>query len=237
MATVKKKPAAKKKAVAPKKKPAAKKKSVAKTTKVAPKKKAVAKATKVAAPKKKAAPGRRLADAVAQPIAPIRFDIAPHFARMRSAIGELVGTLHRYGAPVKLGAPASVEAILAAERARGISLPNDYRALLSLHDGMILFDRKFFSTRDYLEDTLLTQSAREYLQSSADWGFEGIEDCIPLANWGQPNDWLLYDPRGRVRGGKPGHVVMLNADECPVKDVCDALAQIGRIAENVLGRA
>jgi len=230
MATVKKKPAAKKKkAAAPKTKTAAKTKRVAAPKAKPPEKKATA-------PKRKAAPRKKLADVAPQPIAPIRFDIAPHFARVKSAIAGLVGTLQRFGAPVKLGAPASVEAILAAERARGISLPNDYRALLSLHDGMILFDRKFFGTRDYLEDTLLTQSAREYLQSSADWGFEGIEDCIPLANWGQPNDWFLYDPRGRVRGGKPGHVVMLNADECPVKDVCDALAQIGRIAESVLGR-
>jgi hypothetical protein len=145
---------------------------------------------------------------------------------VREAVDSLVAVLNLRGAPVKLCAPASVEAILAAERARGISLPNDYRALLTLHDGMIVFDRKFFGTRDYVEDTVLTLAAREYLQSSADWGFSGIEDCIPLANWGQPNDWLLYDPRGTFRGGEPGHVVMLNTEEHPVKDLCDALEQL-----------
>ncbi len=91
---------------------------------------------------------------------------------------------------------------------------------------MIVLDRKFFGTRDYLEDTVLTLAAREYLQSSADWGFDGIADCIPLANWGQPNDWLLYDPRGTFRGGEPGHVVMLNTEEHPVTDLCDALGQL-----------
>ena len=159
-----------------------------------------------------------------------RFDIAPHFARVRRAIDRLVATLRNHGAPVKLGAPASVEAILAAERARGISLPNDYRALLSLHDGMILFDRKFFGTRDYLEDTLLTHRAREFLQSSADHGITGIEACIPLANWGEPNDWLLYDPHGKSRGGKPGHVVVRSVAAAPAKDLCDALAQLEKLA-------
>jgi len=193
------------------------------------KKKPAAKKQKPVAPRKKPA-AKKIAAVVALPSAPIPFDIAPHFARVRTAIDKLVTSLRQRGAPVRLGAPASVEAILTAERARGISLPNDYRALLTLHDGMILFDRTFFGTRDYVEDTLLTLRAREFLQSSVEHGLPGIEDCIPLANWGLPSDWLLYDPRGEVRGGGPGLLVTRRAGATVMKDVCDTLAQLEKSA-------
>lgn len=203
MATAKKKPAA------PKKKPAVAKKTLA-------------------VKKKSAGPRRAAIEAL--PPAPIPFDIAPHFARVRASIDKLVTSLRQRGVPVKLGAPASVEAILGAERARGISLPNDYRALLTLHDGMILFDRTFFGTRDYIEDTSLTLRAREFLESSVEQGLPGIEDCIPLASWGLPSDWLLYDPRGEVRGGGPGPIVTRRAGATVMKDVCDALAHLEKSA-------
>ena len=209
MATVKKKPSAKKK-----KKPAPKTQSARK-----------------AAPAK-TTPARKVHPVVVAPATPppIPFDIAPHFARVREAVGQLVAKLKRKGAPVKLGDQASVEAILAAERVRGIFLPNDYRALLSLHDGMIVLDRRFFATRDYREDTSLTQAARGFLQTAAERGVAGIEACIPLAQWGRPNDWLLYDPLGKVHGGKPGYVVMLDAQAHPMKDLCDALASLEKLA-------
>lgn len=190
---------------------------------------ATAKRRPAAAKKKPAAAKKRDLPKVLPP-GPLPFDIAPHFARVRAAIDELVATLRRRGAPVKLGAPASVEAILAAEKARGISLPNDYRALLTLHDGMILFDRTFFGTRDYVEDTLLTLRAREFLQGAVEHGLPGIEDCIPLANWGLPSDWLLHDPRGEVRGGGPGPIVTRRAGATVMKDICDALAHLAKSA-------
>ena len=190
---------------------------------------ATAKKKPAAAKKKPAAAKKRELPKVLPP-GPIPFDIAPHFARVRAAIDELVAALRRRGVPVKLGAPASVEAILAAEKARGISLPNDYRALLTLHDGMILLDRTFFGTRDYLDDTMLTLRAREFLQSAVEHGLPGIEDCIPLANWGLPSDWLLYDPHGEVRGGAPGPIVTRRAGATVMKDICDALAHLAKSA-------
>jgi hypothetical protein len=70
---------------------------------------------------------------------------------------------------------------------------------------------------------------------SARYGRSGIDECIPLANGGQPNDWLLYDPHGHVRGGAPGYVLMLNADECPLDGLAHALDRFERIAREVLG--
>ena len=70
---------------------------------------------------------------------------------------------------------------------------------------------------------------------SAGYGATGIDECVPIANWGQPNDWLLFDPRGKIRGGEPGYVLMLNADELPIDDLVAALDRIARIAADVLG--
>ena len=59
--------------------------------------------------------------------------------------------------------PTTLEDVLVTEKARKIQLPNDYRALLTLADGMKLWDNEFFGTRDYPGDTTLAKRAREYL--------------------------------------------------------------------------
>ncbi|MEO7096992.1 MAG: hypothetical protein ABI175_27280, partial [Polyangiales bacterium] len=82
--------------------------------------------------------------------------------------------------------------------------------------------------------TRLARKAREYLAESAGYGATGIDECIPLANWGQPNDWLLYDPHGAMRRGEPGYVLMLNADELPLADLVAVLQRIERIATDIL---
>lgn len=166
---------------------------------------------------------------------PIPLDIGSHITSVRMAIDTLVKTLRELGETVKLEPPASVDAIAAAERARRIQLPNDYRALLTITDGMTLWDHQFLGTHDYRTDTKLARSARDYLELSARYGATGIEDCVPLANWGQPNDWLLYDPYGRYRNGEPGVVLMLNADEVPLAGVVAALERFEEIAKDVLG--
>jgi hypothetical protein len=99
---------------------------------------------------------------------------------------------------------------------------------------MKLWDNEFFGTRDYRGETTLAKTAREYLEMSAGYGATGIDECIPLANWGQPNDWLLYDPRGAVRRGEPGYVLMLNADELPLEDLVAALQRLEEIATDIL---
>ncbi|MBA2541309.1 MAG: SMI1/KNR4 family protein [Deltaproteobacteria bacterium] len=165
----------------------------------------------------------------------ISVDVRPHMIVVRNAIDTVIDTLREYGEVVKLEPPATLDNILAAERSRRIQLPNDYRALLTISDGMTLWDHQFFGTLDYRTDTLLAKRAREYLESSARYGAHGIEDCVPLANWGQPNDWLLYDPFGRYRGGEPGVVLMLNADEVHLDGVAQALERFDEIARDVLG--
>lgn len=164
----------------------------------------------------------------------IPVDIKPHMGSVRSALDSLVATLKEYGEQGQLNPGTTLDNVLATEKARKIQLPNDYRALLTLTDGMKLWDNEFFGTRDYRGDTTLAKNAREYLEMSAGYGATGIDECIPLANWGQPSDWLLYDPRGLVRRGEPGYVLMLNADEVPLEDLVAALQRLEEIATDIL---
>jgi len=165
-----------------------------------------------------------LLDRAAVPAIPV--DVAPYVAPVRAALDALVDTLRELGEPSRLNPPATLEAVLAAERAKQIQLPNDYRALLTITDGMALCDHEFFGTGDYHSDTQLAQRARAFLEMSVSYGGIGMDECVPLASWGQPNNWLLYDPRGAVREGAPGYVVMLTADPWPMTDLADALLKI-----------
>jgi hypothetical protein len=174
-----------------------------------------------------------LLDGARAPAIPV--DVEPHVEPVREALDALLSTLDDFGHHGKLSPPASLDAVLAAERAKKIQLPNDYRALLTITDGFAIWDNEFLGTKDYRTDTALAKSAREYLESSASYGATGIDECVPIANWGQPNDWLLFDPRGKIRGGEPGYVLMLNADELPIDDLVAALDRIARIAADVLG--
>jgi hypothetical protein len=175
----------------------------------------------------------RLLEGASSPVIPV--DIRPYVHPVRTALDSLIATLKEYGEQSQLGAPATLDNVLATERSRRIQLPNDYRALLTLADGMKIWDNEFFGTRDYRSETDLARKAREYLEESAGYGATGIDECIPLANWGQPNDWLLYDPRGTVRRGEPGYVLMLNADEVPIDDLVAALERLEQIASDILG--
>lgn len=163
----------------------------------------------------------------------IPVDIDPYLPAVRAALDSLLATLKEFGESVDLRPGVRLDAILDAERAAKISLPNDYRALLTLTNGMRLWEHEFFSAGDYLEHTKLSTRAQQYLESS--FGLTGIVECIPVANWGQPNDWLLYDPRGRLRGGEAGYVLMLNADGLPVEDLAAVLGRMERLAREVLG--
>jgi hypothetical protein len=162
----------------------------------------------------------------------IPVDVDPHVSAVRAALESLVGTLREYGEQVELRPPVRLDAILDAERSRKISLPNDYRALLTITNGMRLWEHEFFGAGDYRETTPLAARAMHWLHDAA---VTGIEDCVPLACWGQPNDWLVYDPRGRVRGGEPGYVLLLNADDHAIDDLASALAHLEGIARDVLG--
>ena len=162
----------------------------------------------------------------------IPVDVDPYVPAVRAALDSLVGTLKEYGEQVELRPPVRLDAILDAERARKISLPNDYRALLTITNGMRIWEHEFFGAGDYREVTPLAARAVHWLRGTA---VTGIEDCVPVACWGQPNDWLVYDPRGRVRGGQPGYVLMLSTDEHALDDLASALAHLEDIARDVLG--
>ena len=174
-----------------------------------------------------------LLDRAAVPEIPV--DVERHVAPIRAALDSLVGTLRELGEPSKLNPPATLEAVLAAERAKQIQLPNDYRALLTITDGMVMWESEFFGTLDYRGDTQLATRARAFLEMSVSYGGIGMDECVPLASWGQPNSWLLYDPRGAVREGDPGYVVMLTADPWPMADLADALLKIEDSVRDVLG--
>lgn len=160
---------------------------------------------------------------------PIPVDVGPHLASVRAAIDALVKTLREFGETVKLEPPATLDTIAASERTRGIQLPNDYRALLSICDGMTMWDHSFFGTIDFRSDTKLARSARESLETLQ------MQECIVLASWGQPNDWLVYDPYGNRRGGEPGILLIHNADEHTFDGVVAALEHFEAIARDVLG--
>ena len=166
----------------------------------------------------------------------IPVNVEPQVAGVRAALDQLFSTLKEFGEPIELHPPVRLDAILDAERAARISLPNDYRALLTITNGMSALGAHVLRRRRLSRaHTARAVRARQYLAMSASYGAPGIDDCVPLANWGQPNDWLLYDPRGNLRGGEPGYVLMLNADEVPLADLATALTRIEFLARETLG--
>ncbi len=167
----------------------------------------------------------------------IPVDVAPYIFSVRAALDALVATLKEFGEPIELRPPVRLDAILDAERARKISLPNDYRALLTITNGMALWDHVFFGAGDYREPTPLALSAQRYLHQTAQSApsVVGIAECVPLAKWGTEADWLLYDPRGRMRSGEPGYVLRLDHEVHPLPDLATALARIEYMARETLG--
>jgi hypothetical protein len=172
-----------------------------------------------------------LLDRTAAPVIPV--DLAPHVAPVRAALDAATAAIREVGGQSRLQPPAPLDAVLAAERASKIQLPNDYRALLTVSDGAVLWDHELFGTRDLRGDTPLAHRAREFLAMSASYGGIGMDACVPLASWGQPGHWLVYDPRGVIRDGVPGYV-MLAADPAPVADLTEALRRLEDSARDVL---
>lgn len=165
----------------------------------------------------------------------IPVDLAPYLDAVRRALDSVVATLRELGENPQLRPPVKLAAILDAERARKISLPNDYRALLTITNGMVLWDHEFFAAGDYREPTDLAVRGQRFLAMAASHGAAGIDECVPLARWAQPNDWLLYDPRGRLRGGAPGYVVHADASDVPLDGLVAVLGWLERLAREVLG--
>ncbi|MGE0402280.1 MAG: hypothetical protein AB7T06_36605, partial [Kofleriaceae bacterium] len=138
------------------------------------------------------------------PLPEIPVHIAPHVPRVRRAVDALVTELDRLGQPATTNPPATLDDVLAAERASRIQLPNDYRAMLTITDGLAAWDHTFFGTKDLRGAAL-------------------VRDCVPIASSTKPTEWLLYDPRGGY----------LFADQ-PVADLVTVLDRIGKIAADML---
>ncbi len=159
---------------------------------------------------------------------PIPVAVKPHLAAVKRALAVAVRPFEKRGHTVKLGKPTTLARIAAAEKKAKVSFPNDYRALLTLHDGVKLYDNVILGTGDWAGGKVLA-SSRRFIDDSVAYGATGLDDCFPIANLGQPNDWLLYDPRGAARGGKPGYLILLNADELPMKNLVAALEWMGKV--------
>jgi hypothetical protein len=168
-------------------------------------------------------------------VPPIPVDVDPHRAPVRAALDSLVATLRELGMKVELRPPVRLDIILDAERAAKVSLPNDYRALLTITNGLRAWDHEFFGAGDFRELTTLAARAHRWVHATAEEHPRGLTECVPLASWGQPSDWLVYDPRGSLRGGAPGYVLFQSADEAVVPDLVTALARMESTAREVLG--
>jgi hypothetical protein len=163
----------------------------------------------------------------------IPVDVDPYREPVRGALESLVLALKELGTHVELRPPARLDTILDAERAAKVSLPNDYRAFLSITNGMRILDREFLATADYRDPTSLAQRAHHFVH--AEYATTGLSDCVPLASWGQPDDWLLYDPRGRIRGGEPGYIATIGKDEVVLDDLVSALMWLEELTRDILG--
>ncbi len=163
----------------------------------------------------------------------IPVDVDPYRTPVRIALDSLLLVLEELGGQVELRPPARLDTILDAERAAKVSLPNDYRAFLSITNGMRLLDREFLATADYRDPTSLAQRAHHFVH--AEYAAGGLSDCVPLASWGRPEDWLLYDPRGRVRGGAPGYLATSGKDEIILDDLVAALGWLEELTRDILG--
>jgi hypothetical protein len=66
-------------------------------------------------------------------------------------------------------------------------------------------------------------------EDAASYGTTELLENIPLANLGQPNDWLFYDPRRAA----DRFVLWLNADDVPQPSLAAALEWQRRVMEDV----
>ena len=157
--------------------------------------------------------------------------VAPHVPRVRAALDDAIAAVRDFDGIVVLNPPATLDAILAAERASDIALPDDYRALLTLHDGLRLWDEAFLGTADYTIGTDLAASARDYLDGATR---DGSEHLVPLSNRGA-RSWLLYDPRGAYRRG-PGYVLRIETNAYPQRGVAEFLDGLTAAARDMVSK-
>jgi hypothetical protein len=121
---------------------------------------------------------------------------------------------------------ASEARIAGAETRAGRPFPDEFSRLLQLHDGCSFGGVRFLGSGDFIDETELLVRAREFIQDTLRFDREEIRDSLPLANLGQPNDWLMYDSQGQF-------VVWLTADDHPSSSLEEVLRQQLRVLGDV----
>jgi hypothetical protein len=145
------------------------------------------------------------------------------------AVERAMAAVEKYGLTVQRGGAASFESVLAAEKRAGTAFPADYRVLLTLRDGLVLDGYQFLGTADWLGDTKLAKAARTFATTR-----RGLEKCLAIAHWAQPNHWLFYDPSGGVRGA-PGYMFFHGSERTAIAGLASALEEIRAATEIVYG--
>jgi len=130
--------------------------------------------------------------------------------RLRDVIKALSGKLKELASlpdyshlRVEPGAPATADALAAYERHLGRPLPPSYRAFLELHDGYrgLAYPGDMLAIGDLLPGGKSAEAISKWRERSLRWGAEETREAIPIANLGQPNNWVFLDPtRPRARG-------------------------------------
>ncbi|HEU0030014.1 MAG TPA: SMI1/KNR4 family protein [Kofleriaceae bacterium] len=174
----------------------------------------------------------------------IAWDVAPHVARLSKIVQAFAAKCVAQGDWLELGHASTKSAIVAVEKQLGVPLPNDFRAFLTLHDGLKAghfgYGHRRVSGDEILgladlgggkrtSDTQLAKWAREWLDGQARHGSSTILDCVPLATFTQTSNWVLYDPIGHYlaevtgKRARPGYIMQMNADAWIVPRFADAL--------------
>jgi len=157
--------------------------------------------------------------------------VARQVPRVRAALDDAIAAVRDFDGIVDLNPPASLDDILAAERVCQIALPDDYRALLTLHDGLRLWDESFLGTLDFTTATDLGARAGDYLDTATR---DGSEHLVPLSTRGT-RGWLLYDPRGAYRRG-PGYVLRVDTNSYPQASLAEFLDNLAASAREMMSK-
>jgi hypothetical protein len=151
-------------------------------------------------------------------------EIAAAFAASLAKLSADATDGHRASLHCSIGPPATDGAVLRAQQAAGFDFPTDYAALLLQNDGASLgFSLSVLGTADWLGNSQLLQRGRAFVADSTSYDNADIAGCVPIANLGQPNDWLLYHP------ARHAYEYCLNADTFRVDTLAAALARKARI--------
>jgi hypothetical protein len=155
--------------------------------------------------------------------------LAQVYAAARANLAPDANDRQRAAYAVSLSPPARDTDIAAAERSSGILFPADYKALLAALDGArFAADLTVLGTMEWITSGQLLTKGRGFVTSSVSSGAEALRGAVPIANLGQPNDWLLYST---ITGQ---YLYCLNADVLAQKDLAAALVRKAKLTTDAV---